>query len=257
MTDKERAFALLKEIATGCREILQDNLIGVYAHGSLGFGCFTWATGDIDFLIVVQRKMTQNIKETLIRFLLQTEEKAPEKGIEMSVMLADHCRHFIHPAPYELHYSGAYREKFRQELAVWCDKLHGTDPDLAAHVTVLHAAGIAVYGPAIQEVFGPVAEQDYVDSILYDVENACEDVRKNPVYVVLNLCRVQGYLREQKVLSKKTGGEWALRHLEDKYCALIRAALDCYAGKETVIDLLLAQEFAQRALTEISQYDAK
>lgn len=257
MTDKERAFALLKEITAGCREILQDNLIGVYAHGSLGFGCFNWTTGDIDFLIVVQRKLTQRIKETLIRFLLQIEEKAPEKGIEMSVMLADHCRHFVHPAPYELHYSGAYREKFQKELAIWCDKLHGTDADLAAHVTVLRAAGIAVYGPPIQEVFGPVAAQDYIDSILQDVENACEDVLENPVYIVLNLCRVLAYLREQKVLSKKTGGEWALRYAADRYHVLIQTALDCYAGKTAVIDLSLAQEFVQYGLTEIRQYGAK
>lgn len=257
MTDRERAFALLQEIAAGCREILQDNLTGIYVHGSLGFGCFTWATGDIDFLIVVQRKMAQREKEKLIRFLLQTEEKAPQKGIEMSVMLAEHCRHFTHPAPYELHYSKAHRAAYERDLQGYCERLQGVDPDLAAHGTVLHAAGVVIYGPPIQDIFGPVAEKDYIDSILCDVENACEDVQENPVYIVLNLCRVLGYLKERKVLSKRAGGEWALQHIAGKYHALLRAALGCYVGENVVADFSLAQDFAQHALAEICQYGAK
>lgn len=257
MTDEKRALTLLHEITAGCKRILGDNLTGVYAHGSLAFGCFTWATGDIDFLIVVQRKMTQKEKTQLIAFLLKAEEKAPAKGLEMSVMLLQHCRNFTHPAPYELHYSKFHRAAYEKDLAGHCQKLQGADPDLAAHVTVISAVGLALYGSPIKAVFGPVTRRDYLGSILGDVENACEDVRENPVYITLNLCRVLCYLQEGRVLSKRDGGDWGMAHLPACYRELLSAVLMHYAGEQAKIDRRLAQEFAQYALKQISQYGAK
>ena len=257
MTDQARALVLLDEIVAECCALLQDNLLGVYLHGSLAFGCFSWTTGDIDFLLVVQRKLTQREKESLITYLLAAEEKAPEKGLEMSVMLESHCRHFTHPAPYELHYSRAHRAAYQANLREHCEKLQGTDADLAAHVTVLHAAGKALYGPAVQNVFGPVKARDYFDSIWYDVQNTLEDVLENPVYVTLNLCRVLGYVLEGRVLSKQDGGVWALKHVPICYHEIIRSALRCYQGEQAVIDSAGAQAFAAYALRIIQQYNAK
>ena len=257
MTDQARALALLDEIVAECRKLLQDNLLGVYLHGSLAFGCFSWTTGDIDFLLVVQRKLTQREKERLITYLLVVEEKAPEKGLEMSVMLEEHCRNFTHPAPYELHYSRAHRAAYQANLWEHCEKLQGTDADLAAHVTVLHAVGKTMYGPAVKNIFGPVDASDYFDSLWYDVQNAQEDVLENPVYVTLNLCRVLCYVQEGRVLSKKEGGAWALKHMPECYHQLIQAALICYHGERTVIDRACAQAFAAYALCSIQQNNAK
>ena len=63
------AHALLKRICDAYRAILGDKLTGVYLHGSLAFGCFTWATGDIDFLVVAESPLTQAEKETLVRVI--------------------------------------------------------------------------------------------------------------------------------------------------------------------------------------------
>ena len=37
-----RALALLDTVAGRYEEILGKNLVGIYAHGSLAFGCFSW-----------------------------------------------------------------------------------------------------------------------------------------------------------------------------------------------------------------------
>ncbi|MBQ4553006.1 MAG: DUF4111 domain-containing protein [Clostridia bacterium] len=256
MTDSARAKALLQEIAQACERILSEGFVGVYVHGSLAFGCFSWATGDIDFLIVVQHDLTQQQKERLIAFLLEAEKRAPKKGFEMSVMLLADCLRFRHPSPYVLHYSGAYRAAYEKDLSGCCAKMQGTDADLAAHCTVMRAVGYKVCGKEIADVFGPVPRRAYVDSLLYDVENAREEITDNPVYVTLNLCRVLAYLREGCVISKRDGGAWGLEHVSNAYAAMIQNALDAYAGQR-VFDqpLTTARDFAAYMLGLIN--DAK
>jgi hypothetical protein len=74
------------------RQILGDKLTGLYVHGSLAFGCFRWETGDIDYLAVVKEPLSTAEKVGLIEALLRMDRAAPPKGLEMSVVLEQHCR---------------------------------------------------------------------------------------------------------------------------------------------------------------------
>ena len=89
--------------------------------------------------------------------------------------------------------------------------VHGLDRDLAAHFTVTRAVGVPLWGAPAADVFAPVPAADYLDSIWYDVEGAEDDILENPVYVILNLCRVLAYLRDGAVLSKAQAGNGASR----------------------------------------------
>ena len=226
------AHALLNRICDEYRAILGSKLTGVYLHGSLAFGCFTWATGDIDFLVVVEEPLTQAEKETLIRVLLDMTPDAPPKGFEMSVVLRKDCAPVVHPVPFELHFSNAHKVRAEADLSAYCRDMHGVDPDLAAHFVVVRAVGQTLYGPPVEAVFGEVPRSDYVDSILSDVENAEADIAGNPVYVTLNLCRVLACLQDGLMLSKQQGGQWGLTHLPEAYHPLLRSALAAYAGAE-------------------------
>ena len=227
----DRLERLLDDIKKACVESLGDTLAGVYVHGSIAFGCFTWEKSDVDFLVVVHRPLTIDEKLKLMQPLFALNESAPPKGMEMSVVLLSDCREFSYPTPYELHYSNAYRDRCAENLRSHCERVHGTDKDLAAHFTVTRAIGMALYGPPAAEVFAPVPREAYVDSLLYDAAEARADITENPIYVILNLCRVLAYLREGCVLSKQQGGDWGLAHLPDDYHPLLQAALDAYAAK--------------------------
>jgi hypothetical protein len=61
-----------------------------------------------------------------------------------------------------------------------------------------------------------------------DFDFAREQITDNPVYAVLNFCRIYGYLREGRIDSKDEAGVWALDHLPPEYHPLITAALDTY-----------------------------
>lgn len=243
---------LMDRIVAAYREILGENMVGVYVHGSIAFGCFHPEKSDIDFLVVTETAPDWLQKQRMIRVLMELAPEAPQKGFEMSLVLRENCRNFVHPTPYELHYSIAHHEAYASDMAGHLERLHGVDPDLAAHFTVTRAVGIALVGPEPAEMFAPVPWEAYWDSIRGDVESAEADVPENPVYVVLNLCRVLTARREGAVLSKAQGGQWGLENLPQQWHAPMQAALNAYeTGEKCDCEARLLQDFAAMMLKEI------
>ena len=250
----DRARKLLDDIAGQYGQLLGTNLIGVYEHGSLSFGCFTWKVSDIDFLVVVRREPGQQEKEEMIRLLMDRLPDAPEKGFEMSVICGRHLRPFVYPTPFSLHYSNAHLEACRADISGYCRSMNGEDKDLAAHCMVTKEKGRRVRGAEIDEVFGEVPRKDYLDSILGDVENACGEIEENPVYVSLNLCRVLAAIEEDAVLSKDEGGRWGLQRLDDQWKGFIHKALNAYSGGAAMkTDPDEARRFAGHMLERINK----
>lgn len=246
-----REMILLERVCDAYRAILGDRLTGFYVHGSIAFGCFTWATGDLDFIAVVRDSLTPGEKEALIRLLLDMTPEAPPKGFEMSVVLQAVCKSFQYPTPFELHFSNAHKARAEADLTAYCRDMHGVDPDLAAHFTVLRHVGVPLYGPPVGAAFGEVPRSCYLDSILGDVSGAAEEASENPVYFTLNLCRVLAYLTEGAVLSKAQGGCWGLAHLPQEYHPLLESALDAYRTGAPIADAVQAGAFAGMMLRRI------
>lgn len=239
----DRYKSLLQQVAQDYRHILGDNLWGIYLHGSLAFGCFHPERSDIDFLVVVEKPLSLGEKEALLRTLLEREAQAPPKGFEMSVVLLRYCRQFCYPTPFELHYSISHRQRYAAGPRAFCEAMHGEDPDLAAHFTVTRAVGQVLCGRPVEETFGEVPREAYLDSIRADVAQAEQDVLRDPVYILLNLCRVLAFQEEGLVLSKEQGGEWGLRKLPAEVAQPIGQALCAYrdggdipAGEEALLD---------------------
>lgn len=223
-------YDLLSAAAREAERAFSDNLVGVYAHGSIAFRCFHWETGDVDFLIVVKEAPLLPQKAAYIRALLALDKEAPKKGLEMSVVRLKVCKSFVYPTPFELHFSNMHKARCAADVEAFCEAMHGADADLAAHFTVTRAAGFAVVGPPVSEVFGAVPREDYLDSIRRDIRDAAADIRENPTYCVLNLCRVLAFTLDGAVLSKAKGGAWGITRLPPKYRALLSGALNAYAS---------------------------
>lgn len=244
MAQKEKE--LLEIISGEYCSILGDKLVGIYVHGSIAFGCFHWEKSDIDFLVVVKEALVPAEKEKLIEVLMDMENECPPKGFEMSVVLEKNCTSFVYPTPFELHFSKAHIESCRKNMKEYCSTMHGTDKDLAAHITVIRKTGFALCGRAITEVFDKVPREDYLDSIKCDIENAEHEIMDNPVYIILNLCRVLAYSEESLVLSKEQGALWGLENLPVCYEPVVRAAQRAYGSGETFFaDGRLMKDFSR------------
>lgn len=234
--------AVLETIRKKYQSVLKENLVGIYVHGSLAFGCFHWERSDMDLVVVVENSLTQTIKLRLLKELDELEEEFPPKGVEISVVRRCHCVKFEYPTPYELHYSKAWVSHYRQNPLQLCGFEKKTDKDLAAHFMVIRQAGYVLCGEPVENVFGPVPEQEYLDSILLDVADAKTEVERQFSYTVLNLCRVLAYIEEKAVLSKAAGGKWGLRVLPAHLHPIVHQALEEYergeAGNQTVSECL-------------------
>ena len=254
MCDLHSTEPLLRAFVSRSRDILGDNLLGIYLHGSAVMGCFHPAVSDIDLIVLVRHALSETVKRAFMDMTVDLNASAPAKGIEMSVVQAAFCRPFVYPTPFELHFSVTHLAWYTENPEDYIRKMKGTDPDLAAHFTVIRIRGQCLFGLPIRDAFGEVPRAAYLDSIWKDICHADEEITDNTMYLTLNLARVLAFLREGSVLSKKEGGDWALRHLPETFHPLIQAALSEYAGaKGIVYDPAAARAYADAMLCAIRE----
>lgn len=247
---------LLNEFIASCQTILGDNLTGIYLHGSAVMGCFNIRKSDVDLLVVVKDEVAKNHKRKFMDMVVALNERAPEKGIEMSIVKEAVCNPFVYPTPFELHFSIAHLNWYRSNPGDYVEKMKGTDKDLAAHFTIIYHRGKTLFGKEIKEVFSKVSGEAYMDSIWSDIAEAKEEIIENPMYMTLNLCRVLAYKRDGLILSKQEGGEWAVKCLKKpEYKALVTAALKEYQTGETMdVNNSVAIGFAEHMLEQIASH---
>lgn len=237
---------LLDQLVDQSCHIIGNNLVGIYLHGSMAMGCFNAKTSDIDILIVVKEVLTNQQKLMLMKGIVALNDAAPVKGIEMSVVLQRDCTDFVYPTPFDLHFSVMHLNWYRSSPIDYIEKMKGRDPDLAAHFVITKTGGVVLYGQSIHEVFGDIPDEAYIDSIKRDIADAKVDILENPVYIILNLCRVLAFIQDHAVLSKKEGGEWGLENLDRKYQGLVKEALDSYTtGREMLLDYEHGLEYCE------------
>lgn len=228
--------------------ILRQNLSGIYLHGSLAMGCFNPDRGDIDLLVVTSQGMNIKTKRRVAQLLLHAS-MAPNP-IEISFLVEQQLHPFQHPLPFDLHYGESHREQYRQALINgewmrWNDETR-RDIDLAAHLTVTLARGICLFGKPIKETFPAVPAQYYTASIVDDFQWGRNRMAGNPVYFILNACRVYAYLLDGSIFSKDEGGSRGLLTLPGEYHSVIAQALEIYRGsrKDEPFDVAALDQFA-------------
>lgn len=245
---------VLEGIQKQYTKILGYNLVGIYVHGSIAFNCFNWEKSDIDYIVVVNEPLSLDVKKKLMEATVLFNIQAPQKGIEMSVVLKENCQNFVHPSPFEIHFSIAHLKWWHEDPIGYCKKMNGSDADLAAHYTVIRHKGIVLCGEEISSVFSEIDPGYYFDSIKSDIQDSKEDVFTEPVYIILNLCRVLAYKKDGSILSKCEGGEWGLLNLPCEYRAIVEQALENYlasSNDKIVLNDIVATQFCDYMLKMI------
>lgn len=224
---------ILAEVATA----LAEELVGVYLHGSLAMGCYYRPKSDLDLLIVCRDSMSPAVREKVARVLLEASDSRPTTGdIEASALWVADAQEFVHPSPYEVHFSSDGADAIRDGRADY--EAANTDPDLAAHCTVTWSRGIRLLGEGIEDVFAPVPVEAYVDSIRGDLDWILDDdnILASPHYGVLNVCRVLMVMAHgpHLVPSKEEAAGWALESAPTEHLGLISQCLECYRSSAPV-----------------------
>lgn len=239
--------AQVEGLIAGLRAMLDTNLIGVYLHGSLAMGCFNPTRSDLDLLVVTRRGMVMKTKRQVAGLLLRYS--AAPAPVEISFLRAADLRPWRHPASYDFHFGEDGRGRLQQALGdgtwrAWNDAAL-TDVDLAAHITVTRRRGLCLYGVSIANAFPDVPPADYLDSIVDDFHWGRERLAANPVYFILNACRIVAYRRAGLVCSKDEGGIWMLPLLPEEHRVLVARALTAYRSDNSLpFDLSTVERFA-------------
>ena len=245
---------LINEFVNRSKDILKENLVGIYLHGSSVMGCFNPEKSDIDLIVVVDDKMSDITKKAYMDMVVKLNSYAPAKGIEMSIVRKEVCDPFVYPTPFELHFSAMHLKWYEDNPEDYILKMNGTDKDLAAHFTIIGKRGKCLFGLPIEDVFAVVPKADYMDSIWNDIVEAPEEITENTKYLTLNLVRVLAFAKDGLVLSKKEGGDWGLKNVPEEYHSLIEDALSEY-GSSVVpqYDMELAVEYAEYMIQSIKE----
>ncbi|UUX33176.1 aminoglycoside adenylyltransferase domain-containing protein [Fundicoccus culcitae] len=247
---------LLDRIKRDLLENLEENLVGIYLHGSLALGGYNPAVSDVDFIVVVKEALSKEQKMWLVAdFEEHWMDDAPEKGLELHVMVLSAAQHYRYPPQFDFHFTNNLLAQYHQNPTQLIQMMQGEDVDLVAHLAVLQQAGKTLYGAAVQDVFAPVPAEDYWKSIVWDIQDAEQLVMAQPMYVILNLCRALAYKETHQLLSKEAGASWALQQLADEWMPLVSQALSAYRqqGKLAYTEDMLAWTHYMLKRMELTQ----
>lgn len=226
---------LMIEVNEWIKEILQDNYVGVYFHGSLRLGSFNPDKSDLDFIIVIKKKINSKTKELIWNKMLENVDLFPKKGFEFSVILEENCKKINHPISYELHGSEGWIEKYELDKSFIINEEEKHDSDLASHFNVINVTNDEMdFGKPSKEVFSKVPKNYVIDSNYQDTLECVESITSNPSYCILNLCRFYALIRDDLTLSKYDGGKWALENMNSSYNDIIKLAMEDYISNKSI-----------------------
>jgi sulfate permease, SulP family len=207
----------IEEVARRAKDLLGDDLVGAYLHGSGARGGFVQGHSDIDILLVVRRHLPRAMKEQLGRALTPPELPSPAGGLECHVLALSTVRR-----P-----SVAPRAELRvavEDGTVLVRMPRSGIRDLLFHMGDAGEVGIAMLGPEPSRVFSPIPRRFLLEAM---IEDTLWDAPAE--YHVLNACRTWRYLEEGQLHSKLEGAEWARGRLG--FDDLIDAAVERHAGR--------------------------
>jgi streptomycin 3"-adenylyltransferase len=227
----------LRAYILGSLDAMGLDAVGIYLHGSLAMHCFYRAKSDVDLLVVVPETLSEAERAHAARALALRSSHRPMLGdLELSVLTVAQAAQHHHPRPFEVHYSAFWTADILADRVDYAGQ--HSDPDLAAHITVVRQRGAVVSGPSAADLFAEVPHDDYLDAITADLQDVLsgQALLSAPYYGVLNACRVLATLKlgPGTVLSKEEGAEWARDSLPAAHISLVEQALACYRSARPV-----------------------
>jgi streptomycin 3"-adenylyltransferase len=216
---------------------LNNNLVGIYLHGSLAMNSYFPPKSDIDIIAVVNEKLQPLLAKSLNLSIAKYSKTRENIGdIELSIITKNIAKNIPENLPYEIHYSESLHEKILNNKIIYGKEQY--DNDLFSHLMYIKKRGICLFGQPINEIFGDVDWNMFMASIFEDLDDILNNgnIYKSPIYGVLNICRVLKLLtnEEKLIYSKFEGGIWGIENLPNEYKPLVEKALEIYCSNEII-----------------------
>lgn len=205
----------LESVVATVRDVLGDDLVGIYLHGSGGLGGLR-PTSDLDVIAVSKRRLTAVEKHQLATQLAGITKRP--RGLDFDLVVQSEIRPWRSPPPFDFHYSD------------WWPGMRdrGTNTDLAVLITMLLDADKPLYGPPPATVFDPVPESDLRRQTRAAADEVVREVDGDTRNVLLTLARIWTTLETGEVMPKDRAATWVLERLPDEHKPVLERARAAY-----------------------------
>ena len=207
----------LRRITDLVREVLGDDAIGGYLHGSTASGTLR-PRSDLDVLALARRATTPDEKRVLVDRLLRISGRGDPSGrsrsIELTLVVEADVRPWRYPPRFDFQYGDWLRADFeRGDLTPWTSP----NPDVAVLITMARAADLPMFGPPATQAFDPVPREDLERAIVEGIPGLLDDLAGDEANVVLTFARIWMTLATGEIRSKDAAAEWALARLPQEH----------------------------------------
>lgn len=232
--------AVIAEVSTQLSEVvgvierhLEPTLLAVHLYGSAVDGGLK-PHSDIDLLVTVTVRLDETTRRALINDLLETSASPGEseilRAVEVTIVVHDDIIPWRYPAKRELQFG----EWQRNDILAGIFEPATIDIDLAILLTKAREHSVALVGPAAEELFDPVPEQDLFEALneTLTLWNSPPDWAGDERNVVLTLSRIWYSAVTGKIAPKDVAADWAMERLPAQYQPVILEARQAYLGQE-------------------------
>lgn len=196
----------LTELAQVCRDLLGDELVGVYAGGSVALDGYRPGRSDVDVAVVVKDRLGDSTKRALVQGLRHENLPCPARGLELVVYRADVAASGRSEPGFEVELNTGARMDFRATL----DPAERPTQDgqfwYAIDRGILADHGRAVVGPPAATVFTSPPEWDLANLIVESLRWHLDSPAAASDDAVLNACRALQRVRVGRWLAKPVAG---------------------------------------------------
>lgn len=208
--------------------ILGSHFRGMYLYGSLALGDFDPHGSDIDFIVVTDAELTDDLIVALRDMHARFEENlSPWAGKVEVTYIPQEALHHLTPTSARYPQVEKGTPLFTAPLEIgWIFQCY-----------TLREHGVRIAGPDPRQLLDPIDPSDLRRAVptIPDMwlEQARHDPswldwirqRENQAFVVLTLCRLLHVLDKATVVSKPTAARWSQRVLDTRWSGLIKRSL--------------------------------
>lgn len=231
--------------------LLGDDLVGVYAAGSIALDAYEPGRSDIDVAIVVAAALDVSTKQAVINALRTESLPCPARGLELVVYRSEVAAAGGSDPGFEVELNTGPQMAFRATFAGTDRRTEDGTFWYAIDRSILAERGMALTGPPAPEIFRSVSEDDLVALLVASLRwhlamsTGGSDDSGTPTGskpgeesdepaawtddAVLNACRAWRRVRSGHWFSKVDAGRQVLLEPAD-VTAVVRQALDARAG---------------------------
>ena len=221
----EETGAYLDQLVARLHIALGEDLVGVYAGGSLALGGYAERRSDVDVAAVTRRALSEGNKGEIVASVRHESLPCPARGVELVVYTANAVGTPTPEAGYELNLNTGREMRFHVSYAPGdgqAEHWYGIDR------AVVREHGRALLGPPAARLFAAAPRSILLALLAESVRWHEQAGAARDDDAVLNACRALRFAAEGRWSSKQDAGDWARERLADG--ALVADALAVRQG---------------------------